>query len=242
MNFPSTLCSSCPSQGCRSCSAPGRSTGKKAAASHGERHWEVGQPLPRWFLIRRAILRLARAPGELEPLLRMVPPRSELSNLVFHSCPSALPFPSSMPPQLLGCSKTQHVSDRHRWCRVLQCHKPQSFSKPCKSQKHEPAVATLTFPVVFQELVPSFRPCLSWKDHRASVAEWHTDQRACNKSRFIAITQMEPQLSSSSPIASFGAKIAPRVREIIGIRSTIKPHVWLTIQAELRYGRHLAGE
>lgn len=30
--------------------------------------------------------------GSLEPLLRMVPPRSELSNLVFHSCPSALPF------------------------------------------------------------------------------------------------------------------------------------------------------
>lgn len=166
------------------CSVPGRSTGKKAAASHGERCWEVGQTLPQRFLIRRAILRLARAPGEPGALAQDGPSQVCVEQFGFPQLSVGLPFPSSMPPQLL--SRLLHKPAHFRLPPLVPCaaerHKPQSSSKPCKSQKHEPPVATLTFPVVFQELVPSTQPCLSRKDHRASVAERHTDQKAYNKS------------------------------------------------------------
>lgn len=115
------------------------------------------------------------------------------------------------------------------------------------SQKPELLVAALTLAVVFQELVPGTWPCMKGLQSvsvctRAVGTKWHTDQKAYDKTRHVAITQTWSQLSSNSLIASFGAEIAAGRSEIIGIQSVVKLHVRLTTQAGLQHGRCLAGE
>ncbi|XP_038016106.1 uncharacterized protein LOC119710779 [Motacilla alba alba] len=160
--------------------------------------------------------------------------------------PLFLPHPRAFPSWSAGCSKPctyQHPTFDEA-CRrtMLQLWElPQALQI---SQKPELLVAALTLTVVFQELDLGPWP---WVQGLQSVSvrtsavgtKWHTDQKAYDKTIPVAITQM---WSLSSLIASFGAEIAAGRPEIIGIQSVVKPHVRLTIQAGLHYGRCLAGE